>query len=136
NFENEMVFLRGTAKDMISADRAAAIAGTLGKVVNLLNVNVPPVEAQILLKVRFADVDRAATSDLGINFFSTGGPNGLNIGSVSTGAFAASKVETSGRGAATLTLTDALNVFLFRPDLNLGTTIKALQSKRLLQILA
>jgi pilus assembly protein CpaC len=33
-------------------------------------------------------------------------------------------------------LGDALNVFLFRPDLDLGITIKALQSRRLLEILA
>src|SRR5207247_8608545 len=31
---------------------------------------------------------------------------------------------------------DLLNVFLFRPDLNLGAQIKALQSRNLLQVLA
>src|SRR5205085_10576564 len=36
----------------------------------------------------------------------------------------------------TLTLGSALNVFLFRPDLNLATAIQALQSKNLLQVLA
>src|SRR5690348_10754311 len=54
--EGESVFLRGSVKDMVSAERAASIAGTLGKVVNLLRVAVPPVETQILLKVRFANV--------------------------------------------------------------------------------
>ena len=65
NFENDTVLLTGTVKDLTSADRAVAIAATLGKVVNLLHVTVPPVEAQILLKVRFANVDRKATLDLG-----------------------------------------------------------------------
>ena len=69
------VFLRGTAKDLVSAERAAAIAGTLGKVVNLIRVNVPPVEPQVLLKVRFANIDRAAARDLGLNIFSTGALN-------------------------------------------------------------
>ena len=32
--------------------------------------------------------------------------------------------------------TDALNVFAFRPDLNLGAVIRALQSEGILQILA
>jgi pilus assembly protein CpaC len=32
--------------------------------------------------------------------------------------------------------TDLLNIFLFRPDLNLGATIKALQQKNVLQVLA
>jgi pilus assembly protein CpaC len=35
-----------------------------------------------------------------------------------------------------LTLTQALNVFLFRPDINLGANIQALESRNLLQILA
>ena len=41
-----------------------------------------------------------------------------------------------GAGSATFQLSDALNIFLFRPDLNLGATIRALQSKRMLEILA
>ena len=132
-FENETAFIHGTAKDLTSADRAVAIASSLGKTVNLLRVSVPPTEAQILLKVRFADVDRAATQDLGVNIFSTGATN--TVGSVTTGAYSSPQV-TPNAGGTTVSLTDALNVFLFRRDLNLGATIKALESKRLLQILA
>src|SRR6201996_962488 len=64
------VFLSGTVKDSIAADRANAIAGTLGKVVNLLRVTVPPGDPQIVLKVRFADVDRTAALQLGFNLYS------------------------------------------------------------------
>src|SRR5579871_959125 len=64
DLQNNTVFLKGTAKDMVTADRAATIAGVLGRVVNLLNVVVPPTSPQILLKVRFADVDRSATLQL------------------------------------------------------------------------
>jgi pilus assembly protein CpaC len=137
--EGANVFVRGAVKDLVSAERALAIAGTLGKPINLLNVKVPPVEEQILLKVRFANVDRAATSDLGANLFSIGALN--TPGSVTTGQFGAPRVDITGDrgaggGAAGFSLTDALNVFLFRADLNLGATIRALQSKRLLEILA
>ena len=59
-YDNDTPFVRGTVKDVNEADRVMAIAGTLGKPVNLLRVDVPPVESQILLKVRFANVDRAA----------------------------------------------------------------------------
>jgi len=48
SFKNETVFLRGTVKDVTSADRAVSIASTLGKTVNLLYVDVPPPAAQIL----------------------------------------------------------------------------------------
>ena len=58
--ENGLIFLRGTVKDLRSSDRAVQIASTAGKVVNLLYVNVPTAEPQILLKVRFASLDRNA----------------------------------------------------------------------------
>jgi pilus assembly protein CpaC len=41
-----------------------------------------------------------------------------------------------GTGSASFGLSDLMNVFLFRPDINLAVTIKALQEKNLLQILA
>jgi pilus assembly protein CpaC len=46
--EGDFIFLRGTVKELSNSDRAAEIASTLGKVVNLLYVNVPPAEPQIL----------------------------------------------------------------------------------------
>ena len=132
-FENNTPFLRGNVKDLVEADRAEAIANTLGKTVNLLRVAVPPVEQQILLKVRFANVDRAATSELGANLFSTGALN--TAGSVGTGQFSVPKVLVDNQ-KTTFSLSDALNVFLFRRDINLGSTIKALESRRLLEVLA
>ena len=127
------VFLRGTVKDVMTADRAAALAGTLGKVVNLLHVTVPPVEPQILLRVKFADVDRSASSEFGLNLVSTGA---LNMpGAITTGQFSPPKLDVKGNSAV-VTLTDALNLFFVRPDLNLGGTIRALQARNLLQILA
>ena len=69
-FDNDAAFVRGTVPDVISADRVMAIAGTLGKSVNLLHVKVPAVEPQVLLKVRFADVDRSGRANLGVNLAS------------------------------------------------------------------
>lgn len=131
--QGETVYLRGTAKDLVSAERAASVAATLGKVVNLLKVKVPPVEAQVLLKVRFANVDRAAARDLGANIISTGALN--TVGSLTTGQFTPPVVKASD-AEASFTVSDALNIFLFRRDLNLGATLRALQSQRLLEILA
>jgi pilus assembly protein CpaC len=128
-YENETAFVRGTVKDIIAADRVMSIAGTLGKTVNLLRVEVPPVETQVLLKVRFANVDRSVSTDLGLNIAS-GAFN--QDTSITTGQFPPIKIDGSGN----FSLSDALNVFLFRKDLNLGATIKALQSKNLLQMLA
>lgn len=132
--EDDTVFLRGAVKDRISAERAVQIASTLGKTVNLLHVRVPPAEQQILLKVRFANVDRAATSELGANIVSTGALN--TPGSITTQQFSPPRLDVATGGVTQFTLTDALNVFLFRPDLNLATTIRALQARRLLEMLA
>lgn len=145
SFNNDMVFLRGTVKDLTSADRAVAIASTAGKVVNLLYVNAPAPEPQILLKVRFASVDRNLSNQLGLNIFSTGATN--TIGSTSTKQFTPpppptldkiSSPPAANRHITTtgLTLSDALNLFFFRPDLNLGATIQALEVKGVLQVLA
>ncbi len=131
--ENNTFFLRGTVKDVSSGERAMSILRTAGPVVNLLYVEIPPTEAQILLQVKFANVDRAVSTDLGINIFSLGATN--TIGGTSTGQFNSGKVAATGKDSL-LTVSDALNVFLLRPDLNLAAMIKALQTKRLLQILA
>jgi len=128
-FENETAFVRGRVKDVIAADRVMAVASTLGKTVNLLQVDVPPAETQILLKVRFANVDRAISTDLGFSIASGAFNQSTQIG---TGQFSGPQVSTAG----TISLSDALNVFLFRKDLNLAATIKALESKSLLETLA
>lgn len=140
SFENETVFLRGRVKDLISADRAVAIASTLGHTVNLLYVDVPPPEAQVLLKVRFATIDRSASLQLGLNLVSTGAGN--TTGAASTQQFSgptitpAASGSTGAAGGPMATLSDALNIFLFRPDLNLLATIQALQQKSLVEVLA
>jgi pilus assembly protein CpaC len=127
------VFLRGTVQDVTAADRAVAIASTLGKVINLLRVLVPAGEPQILLKVRFANIDRAATSQLGLNLFST---SAKGVGSISAGQFGGPPAFDIAKQPATATLSNLLNIFFYRPDLNFGAMIQALEAKSLLQILA
>jgi len=135
SLEDDTFFLRGRVKDVTSAERAYSIASTMGKAVNLLYVDVPQAEAQILLKVKFASVDRNISRQIGVNLFSTGAAN--TIGSMSTGQFNPPGLTMpSGANPAAVSLSDALNVFLFRPDLNLGATIKLLESRGLLEVLA
>jgi pilus assembly protein CpaC len=135
--DKDVVFVRGTVRDMGSADRAVAIASALGKPVNLLRVAVPEMDPQILLKVRFADLDRASLLELGANWISTGAGN--TIGAISTQQFGAPQLPPNGSTPGNLgkfVVNDLLNVFLFRPDLNLGATIRLLQQQKLAEILA
>jgi pilus assembly protein CpaC len=125
--DNDTAFVRGRVKDVFAADRVMAIASTLGKTINLLRVDIPPVEPQILLQVRFANVDRSASSDLGLNLASTAANQ---ITAIGTGS------PISQTGGPPFSLGQALNIFLFRRDLNLAAAIHALEAKRQLQMLA
>jgi len=135
---------RVPSKDV--AERAVALAAPFGKqIVSNLQVDIPPVDKQIVLRVRFATLDRNASRQFAINLVSTGAAG--TVGRTTTGQAAAPSTAgisnpstTSGGSGAggngTFTLSDALNIFAFRPDLNLGAVINALQSKGVLQILA
>jgi pilus assembly protein CpaC len=134
--ENGTIFLRGTVKNLDGNDRAIKIASTAGKVVNLLNVEVPPSQPQILLKVRFESVDRTKELQLGINLFSNGFGN--TLAAVSTGQFSPPGVTpgASPGTAGTLNLAQDLNLFAFLPGLNLGATLEALEGNQIAQVLA
>ncbi len=132
--EGGSIFLRGTVKDLDSSKRAVQIASTAGKVVNLLYVNVPAGEPQILLKVRFASVDRSRGQQLGLNVFSTGATN--SFGTVTTQQFSPPTLVTDQNGRTNIALSDLMNIFIFRPDLQLGATLEALQTTGVLQVLA
>lgn len=135
---NGLIFLRGTVKDLNSSTRAVQIASTMGKVVNLLYVDVPPSPPQILLKVRFCSVDRSTERDLGLNIYSLGASN--SIGVASTGQFSPPAVSGQAVGStaasAAATITNALNLSIFRPDLNLGATLEALEKNGVVEVLA
>jgi pilus assembly protein CpaC len=134
--EGDVLFLRGTVKELRNSERAVQIASTVGKVVNLLYVDVPAAEPQILLKVRFASIDRTRTKQLGMNLFSTGATN--SIGSITTQQFSPPSLTIPSTAGAptTAALSSLLNLFIFRPDLNLGATIEALETQGVMQILA
>jgi len=123
------------------AKRAGELAAAYSKnVVNVLTFG--PVGAQeVLLEVKFAEVDRSALTQLGSNFFSTGAGN--TIGSATTGQYGGFGPQTvtqtqgqSGPFSTSQTVSNVLNLFLFRPDIHFGAVIEALQTKNLLQILA
>jgi len=132
------VFLSGTVKDSTAADRAAAIAATLGKVVNLLRVTVPPGDPQILLKVRFADVDRTAALQLGFNLYTMDPYKGL--GTSTTGQFGTVPIwnysQQGSQHSVAFTLSNLLNLSYFNPEIDMGAILQDLQARNVLQILA
>ena len=101
-----------------------------------------PVGAQeVLLEVKFAEVDRSAVTQLGLNVFSTGAAN--TTGTSTTGQFGGFQTSSGSTGSTfgagnqpNINFNQPLNLFLFRQDINLGALIQALQQKNLLEILA
>jgi pilus assembly protein CpaC len=142
SFDNNNIFLRGDVRDLTSSDRAARIAATAGKVVNLLSVDVPSSDPQILLKVRFASVDRSLEKQMGINLFNLGAANSI-IGT-STGEYTppsigipgTSSAESIATAAATGDFSNELNLLAFIPGIDIGATIEALETKGLVETLA
>ncbi|MGA3089843.1 MAG: type II and III secretion system protein family protein [Terriglobales bacterium] len=120
---------------------AGALASAYSKnVVNVLTFG--PVGAEeILLEVKFAEVDRTAMTQLGINLFSTG--SGNTLGNITTGQYGGvtglgsiSDTGSLNPFPSTATVSNLLNMFFFNPQVHLGAVIEALKSQNLLQILA
>jgi len=150
--QKDTVVLSGPVSSKAIADKMlemAKVAST--KAVSLLAVPPPVAPGEVLLQVKFAEVDRSALSQLGANLVL---PSGKTIGTVGTGQFgpatltggllptpgAGTSVSTSS-GATTFTsagfsLSNLLNIFLYNSQLDLAVTIEALQQRNLLQILA
>ena len=130
--ENGMIFMRGTVKNLNSSDRAMKIASIAGKVVNLLDVEVPAADPQILLKVRFLSVDRNKETQLGINLADLGGLN--TIGGLSTGQYTPPFVTSP---PPTATFSNELNLFALSPgNLPIAVSIQALETKGVVQVLS
>jgi pilus assembly protein CpaC len=151
------IVLSGHVSDESVAQRAGKIAEAYSKnVVNVLTFG-PKGAQEVLLEVKFAEVDRTVLTQLGVNLLSTGAAN--TIGTVTTGQFGgfgaqrindvfgvpaspAPNIPTPTTGSPTTgfstqeNLSDVLNLFFFRPDIHLGAVIRDLQQKNLLQILA
>jgi pilus assembly protein CpaC len=132
------LILTGTVSEAkISEDVSKMAASYSPGVVNSLTV-APVHEQQVLLEVKFAEVDRSKIQQFGINIF---GPSIANtVGSVTTGQFSPPQLTTTGGSGSTVTgtinVTDPLNIFAFRPDIGAGVTIRDLENKSILQILA
>lgn len=127
--------LTGRVSSKEIGERVTALATPFAKtIVDDLRVADPPAERQILLRIKFAELDRSASNQFAVNLVSTGATN--TIGAVSTGQAGSAIPSGIGGGQpTTFSITNALNIFAFRPDLNLGAFIQALEQRNILQTL-
>jgi pilus assembly protein CpaC len=150
--QKDVVVLSGRVGSKAVADAMLEMAkAASNKAVSLLSVPLPAAPGEVLLQVKFAEVDQAALRQLGANLLL---PSGKTMGSVGTGQFGSAGLSggmlpTPGTGVVTtlangtttatqtgFTLSNLLNIFLYNPQLNLAATIEALQQRNLLEILA
>jgi pilus assembly protein CpaC len=135
----DSVSLTGIVTNQAISDRAAAMAAGFAKtVINNLAITTL-VEKQIVLRVRFAELSRTKASQFGVNILSSafGQTTSLTTGQVGAPSVSGSiGGAASGAAGPIFTISQALNIFAFRPGLNLGALISALQTRGILQILS
>jgi pilus assembly protein CpaC len=149
----DLVMVSGRASSKAVENQILAIVSSVTpKVVNLMEAPAPPAEGQILLQVKFAEVDRTNLNQFGVNLFSPGaaatGPrstvgsastqeyNAPGLSSLQSGNQSSGGTSTATSLATNFTFSNLLNFFLFRPDIDLGATIEDLEQRNVLQILA
>jgi pilus assembly protein CpaC len=110
-----------------AAEIASASSGKL-KVINMLQLPGGNESQQVMLQVRFAEVNRSALKELGLNLVA----NRVDwAGRVTTGQYAAPNIDND-----TTTFSDFLNIFFFSKREGIGGVLKALETKGYFQSLA
>ncbi len=139
------VVLTGTVGTEIISEAAVKLSTLFAKdVANSLVINAAKIK-QVKLKVRIVEVDRSRLNQFGINIFNPGG--GTTVGGGTTSQFPVTTSLTSGAsgggggngalvGGNTLTISDPLNFLFYSSKINVGLTVKDLENKQILQILA
>ena len=145
---DEAVILSGNVSSnqvMLRAGEIATASASKAKIINMLQLPGGSESQQVMLQVRFAEVNRRALMELGAAFFTS--PIGVNgvVGRTTTQQFAAptyldlQKTEAGGEVTnieGKFAFSDFLNLFLFDFKRDLGVLVKALQAKGFLQSLA
>lgn len=129
----DRVSVEGSVSSDAAADTLLKLASTYTKnVVNGLKI-VPPRTKQVQLKLRIIEVDRSRLEQFGINFFALGGST---LANTSTQQFANTVIPGNSASGTGVTVSDPLNLLLYNAKLNVGVTVKDLEQKQILQVLA
>jgi pilus assembly protein CpaC len=147
NASDEAIILSGQVSSnpvMLRAGEIAQATSAKARVINMLQLPGGAESQQVILQVRFAEVNRRALTELGSTLFT--GPTGYKdfIARSSTQQFAApdfdnlSRTEDNGQVdvSGEITFSDFLNLFVFNTKYNIGGVVKALQSTGFFQSLA
>jgi pilus assembly protein CpaC len=117
---------------MLRAGEMARASAPKASVMNMLQVPGGAESQQVMLQVRFAEVNRRALTELGVSFFT--GITGYKdwVGRTTTQQFPAPDFDNE-KG---LVFSDFLNIFLFNTKYNVGSLLRALGQTGYFQSLA
>lgn len=116
---------------MLRAGEIAQASASKVKVINLLQLPGPPGSQQVMLQVRFAEVNRRAVQELGASWFMGANAQNDYAARIATQQFSAPVFD-----GATTTFSDFLNLFVLNTKYNIGAVIRALQTHGYFQSLA
>ena len=132
---DDAVILSGAVSNndvMLRAGELAKAAMPKLSVINMLELPAGSPSKQVMLQVRFAEVNRNALQQSGLALLST---RDAALGRVATQQFPAPGFSSDG-DVGELEFSDFLNVFLFSRTQGIGGVLKALQGRGFLQSLA
>jgi pilus assembly protein CpaC len=117
---------------MLKAEEIAHATSDKLKVINLLQLPGGNESQQVMLQVRFAEVNHRALQEVGVSFFTSAAGFHNTLGRTSTQQFPAPDFDQD-RG---LVFSDFLNLFVLSNKYDIGAVIRALKSTGSFQSLA
>ena len=133
-FSDQAIILSGNVSSnavMLRAGEIALATSPKLKVINMLQLPGGSESQQVMLQVRFAEVNRRALQEAGVSFFTTVAGFKNNVGRSSTQQFAAPDFEED-----KLVFSDFLNLFFLNTKYDVGAVLKALKTTGHFQSLA
>lgn len=126
------IILTGTVRDPGTEERALSLARSLAGEAGVLNQMTVPDRGQVMLKVRFAEVNRSALDEFGFQAYAVDDENvssGLGPGRIFT-------PSSGGDDGLVESSQDAVNFFLFHRPSRVQAFLNGLETRGLLRSLA
>ena len=134
-YSDEALILSGEVSStgvMLRAGEIAAASSADSRVINLLQVPGGSVSQQVMLQVRFAEINRTKLLEAGLSLFTNGS---RVLARTTTQQYAAPDFDQQNDGVG-LVFGDFLNLFLYDREQNVGGILRALREEGLFRSLA
>ena len=135
SYNNEALVLSGQVSNtdvMLRVGEIATASSADTRIINLLQVPGGDISQQVMLQVRFAEINRSALYEAGLAFFT----NDRFLARTTTQQFASPDFEGGDDGSVEVVFSDFLNLFLFDRKEGIGAAMRLLQEKGMFRSLA